>query len=84
MEVQDMHRYFNQPDSAPKWRDRPRTTLPLTLQTDLNKAEAGSLTSLTDLAMLQQTAQHRHQWRTLCKTIVNANDDVVDLTLFLL
>ena len=32
--VQAMHKYFNQPHGEPKWRGWPRTTLPLTLQTD--------------------------------------------------
>ena len=41
--VQAMHKYFNLPDSAPKWRGRIRTTLPPTLQTDLTKVEAGSI-----------------------------------------
>lgn len=77
--VQAMHRYFNpQPDSVPKWRGRPRTTLPLTLQADLTKAEAGSLASPADLTILRQIAQNRHQWSTMCQNIVNAHDDDVD------
>ena len=51
--VQAMHKSFNQqPDSEPKWRLRSRTTLPLSVQEDPTKAEAGSLTLPADFTML--------------------------------
>ena len=62
-----------------KWRGWPRTTLPLTLQADLTKPEAGSVASPAVLTTLHQTAKDSGHWNTMCQSVVDAHYEVVDL-----
>ena len=77
-----MQHYFT-PSTKPKFRGRPRTTLPLTLSQDITRAAAYNkdfysnyqlrdLKSTTDLKKLLNIANDRKNWKILAKQIYDA------------
>lgn len=65
-----MHFYFTA-TSSEKYRGRPITTLPVTLNNDLKKINENKikLTSLQDLEELKSIAHNRDNWRSLTRQI---------------
>ena len=67
-----MQFYFT--GSGEKFRGRPVTTLPVTLNNDLKRMHNNNiqLTSANDLQNIQNMAADRKQWRKLCTHIRKA------------
>ena len=66
-----MASYFSTTTSR-GFRGRPRTTLPVALSADLERANRGHLRSAHDLQVLQLVAADRQAWRGLVKDIADA------------
>ena len=65
--------YFQPPIGVPCWRGRPRTTLPMVLNADLqNSGYHLQLCSKFDLEHLRQLAPNRTEWSQLTRRIIEA------------
>ena len=63
--------YFQPSNDIPSWRGRPRTTLPVVLNADL-QSTGYHLRNKADLEHLRQLAMNRPEWSQLTKKIVEA------------
>jgi hypothetical protein len=64
------------PSATPKWRGRPRTTLPLLLdQNPISSSYRVRLRTAEDLTKLRTFAQNRQKWRLLTRNVLSGSGD---------